>query len=82
VLFLFAVGGASFLQSWASASTRSAIAGGIMLFLIALEMVFARESGTANLERAASRPGSAPTSPFSRSRFPFISDPARSRSCF
>ena len=46
VLFLFAVGGASFLKVMGISIDAFRIAGGIMLFLIALEMVFARESGT------------------------------------
>ena len=46
VLLLFAVGGAAFLQVMGISIDAFRIAGGIMLFLIALEMVFARESGT------------------------------------
>lgn len=46
VLALFAVGGAAFLQTMGISIAAFRIAGGIMLFLIALEMVFARESGT------------------------------------
>jgi len=46
VLFLFAIGGASFLKIMGISIDAFRIAGGIMLFLIALEMVFARESGT------------------------------------
>ena len=46
VLLLFAVGGASFLKVMGISIDAFRIAGGIMLFLIALEMVFARESGT------------------------------------
>ena len=46
VLFLFAVGGAAFLKVMGISIDAFRIAGGIMLFLIALEMVFARESGT------------------------------------
>ena len=46
VLLLFAVGGATFLQVMGISIDAFRIAGGIMLFLIALEMVFARESGT------------------------------------
>jgi multiple antibiotic resistance protein len=43
---LFAVGGAWFLRMMGISMAAFRIAGGIMLFLIALEMVFARESGT------------------------------------
>jgi len=46
VLLLFAVGGAWFLHTMGISMEAFRIAGGIMLFLIALEMVFARESGT------------------------------------
>lgn len=46
VLALFAFGGAWFLQTMGISIAAFRIAGGIMLFLIALEMVFARESGT------------------------------------
>ena len=46
VFALFAVGGAWFLQTMGISVAAFRIAGGIMLFLIALEMVFARESGT------------------------------------
>jgi multiple antibiotic resistance protein len=46
VLLLFAVGGAWFLHMMGISIDAFRIAGGIMLFLIALEMVFARESGT------------------------------------
>lgn len=46
VLALFAVGGAWFLQTMGISVEAFRIAGGVMLFLISLEMVFARESGT------------------------------------
>ena len=46
VLALFAVGGAWFLRMMSISIDAFRIAGGVMLFLIALEMVFARESGT------------------------------------
>ncbi len=46
VLALFAFGGGWFLQTMGISVAAFRIAGGIMLFLIALEMVFARESGT------------------------------------
>ena len=47
VLLLFALGGAWFLRMMNISIDAFRIAGGVMLFLIALEMVFARESGTA-----------------------------------
>jgi multiple antibiotic resistance protein len=46
VFLLFAVGGAAFLRVMGISIEAFRIAGGVMLFLIALEMVFARESGT------------------------------------
>jgi multiple antibiotic resistance protein len=46
VLALFAFGGAWFLKTMGISIAAFRIAGGVMLFLIALEMVFARESGT------------------------------------
>lgn len=46
VLALFAFGGGWFLQTMGISVAAFRIAGGVMLFLIALEMVFARESGT------------------------------------
>lgn len=46
VLALFAFGGSWFLQTMGISIAAFRIAGGVMLFLIALEMVFARESGT------------------------------------
>ena len=46
VLLLFAVGGSWFLRVMGISIEAFRIAGGVMLFLIALEMVFARESGT------------------------------------
>lgn len=46
VFLLFAVGGAAFLRVMGISIDAFRIAGGVMLFLIALEMVFARESGT------------------------------------
>ena len=46
VLTLFALGGAWFIRIMNISIDAFRIAGGVMLFLIALEMVFARESGT------------------------------------
>jgi multiple antibiotic resistance protein len=46
VLLVFALGGAWFLDVMGISMEAFRIAGGVMLFLIALEMVFARESGT------------------------------------
>ncbi len=46
VLTLFALGGSWFIRIMNISIDAFRIAGGVMLFLIALEMVFARESGT------------------------------------
>jgi len=56
ILMLFALGGASFLRIAGISIDAFRIFGGLLLFLIALEMVFARESGTrtSSSERAES----------------------------
>jgi len=46
IILLFAVVGAGFLKAMGIAIDSFRIFGGLLLFLIALEMVFARESGT------------------------------------
>jgi len=46
ILVLFALGGASFLNLMGISLEAFRIFGGLLLFLLALEMVFARESGT------------------------------------
>jgi multiple antibiotic resistance protein len=46
ILVLFALGGAAFLELAGISIDAFRIFGGLLLFLIALEMVFARESGT------------------------------------
>ena len=46
ILLLFALVGAGFLSAMGIAIDSFRIFGGLLLFLIALEMVFARESGT------------------------------------
>ena len=46
ILFLFALAGAVFLEAMGISLEAFRIFGGLLLFLIALEMVFARESGT------------------------------------
>lgn len=46
ILLLFALGGAAFLELAGITIDAFRIFGGMLLFLIALEMVFARESGT------------------------------------
>lgn len=46
ILLVFAVSGASFLELMGISIDAFRIFGGLLLFLVALEMVFARESGT------------------------------------
>ena len=46
ILLLFAVSGAAFLRVMGISIEAFRIFGGLLLFLVALEMVFARESGT------------------------------------
>ncbi len=79
VLLLFAVGGASFLKVMGISIDAFRIAGGIMLFLIALEMVFARESGHAHDARRA-RGGQEARGRFGvPARFPVHRGPGRAR---
>jgi multiple antibiotic resistance protein len=46
ILAVFALGGSAFIRAMGIGIDAFRIGGGIMLFLMALEMVFARESGT------------------------------------
>src|SRR3974390_3280471 len=46
ILLLFALGGAKFLELMGISLEAFRIFGGLLLFLLSLEMVFARESGT------------------------------------
>ena len=75
ILVLFALGGASFLNLMGISLEAFRIFGGLLLFLLALEMVFARESGTrtSSGEAAESR-RRADISVFPLA-FPFIAGP-------
>ena len=75
ILVLFALGGASFLKLMGISLEAFRIFGGLLLFLLALEMVFARESGTrtSSSEAAESR-RRADISVFPLA-FPFIAGP-------
>ena len=75
ILLLFAVGGAPFLGLMGISLEAFRIFGGLLLFLLALEMVFARESGarTSSDEAAESR-RRADISVFPLA-FPFIAGP-------
>ena len=75
ILLLFALGGASFLALMGISIEAFRIFGGLLLFLLALEMVFARESGarTSSSEEAESR-RRADISVFPLA-FPFIAGP-------
>jgi multiple antibiotic resistance protein len=75
ILLLFALGGASFLALMGISVEAFRIFGGLLLFLLALEMVFARESGarTSSSEAAESR-RRADISVFPLA-FPFIAGP-------
>src|SRR6478752_5743086 len=75
ILLLFALVGAGFLGAMGISIDAFRIFGGMLLFLIALEMVFARESGTrtSSSERAESvRRADISVFPLA---FPFISGP-------
>ena len=75
ILVLFALGGAGFLDLMGISLEAFRIFGGLLLFLIALEMVFARESGTrtSSSERVESQ-RRADISVFPLA-FPFIAGP-------
>src|SRR5580704_18211983 len=75
IILLFAIGGADFLNLMGINLASFRIFGGLLLFLIALEMVYARESGTrtSSTERAENQ-RRADVSVFPLA-FPFISGP-------
>jgi multiple antibiotic resistance protein len=75
ILLLFALGGAPFLQLMGISLEAFRIFGGLLLFLLALEMVFARESGTrTSSNEAAESRRRADISVFPIA-FPFIAGP-------
>lgn len=75
ILVLFALGGAAFLELMGISLQAFRIFGGLLLFLLSLEMVFARESGarTSSSEAAESK-RRADVSVFPLA-FPFIAGP-------
>ena len=75
ILLLFAVGGAPFLALMGISLEAFRIFGGLLLFLLSLEMVFARESGTrTSSSEAAESKRRADISVFPLA-FPFIAGP-------
>jgi multiple antibiotic resistance protein len=75
ILFVFAFGGAAFLRLMGISLEAFRIFGGLLLFLLALEMVFARESGTrTSSDEAAESRRRADISVFPLA-FPFIAGP-------
>ena len=75
ILVLFAVGGAAFLELMGISLQAFRIFGGMLLFLLSLDMVFARESGTrTSSSEAAESKRRADISVFPLA-FPFIAGP-------
>lgn len=75
ILLLFAVGGAGFLKLMGISLEAFRIFGGLLLFLLALEMVFARQSGTrTSSDEAAEARQRSDISVFPLA-FPFIAGP-------
>ncbi len=75
ILLLFALGGAAFLDLMGISLQAFRIFGGLLLFLLSLEMVFARESGTrTSSSEAAESKRRADISVFPLA-FPFIAGP-------
>jgi MarC family membrane protein len=75
ILLLFALGGAGFLELMGISLEAFRIFGGLLLFLLSLEMVFARESGTrTSSDEAAESRRRADISVFPLA-FPFIAGP-------
>ncbi len=75
VLLLFALAGAWFLGMMGISIDAFRIAGGVMLFLIALEMVFARESGTRTTSEEKSEARARTDISVFPLAFPFIAGP-------
>jgi multiple antibiotic resistance protein len=75
ILVLFAVGGAAFLELMGISLEAFRIFGGMLLFLLSLEMVFAREAGSrTSSDEAAESKRRADVSVFPLA-FPFIAGP-------
>ena len=75
ILVLFAAGGAAFLELMGISLQAFRIFGGLLLFLLSLEMVFARESGSrTSSDEAAESKRRADISVFPLA-FPFIAGP-------
>ena len=78
ILVIFAFGGAGFLKLMGISVEAFRIFGGMLLFLIALEMVYARESGTRTSSPNTRRAPGAPTFRCFRSPSPSWPGPAPS----
>ncbi len=75
ILFVFALAGAGFLAVMGISLEAFRIFGGLLLFLIALEMVFARESGTRTSSREAAESRQRADISVFPLAFPFIAGP-------
>ena len=75
ILFVFALFGAKFLEAMGISLEAFRIFGGLLPFLIALEMVFARESGTRTSSREAAESRQRADISVFPLAFPFIAGP-------
>jgi multiple antibiotic resistance protein len=75
ILVIFAFGGAGFLQLMGISVEAFRIFGGLLLFLISLEMVFARESGTRTSTRERAEAAQRADISVFPLAFPFIAGP-------